>query len=140
MFKRFVLQLPQEISLSLIEHARREVPNECCGLLAGHPDGRVTHALPLVNRLESPVQFESEPRSMFEAMKQMRKLGIEMLAVYHSHPLSHPMPSRIDWINNYSDYVQNLIIGKEKDEWQLQSWWITSGLGFERAEMVIEKA
>ena len=135
MFKRFVLRLPRKIAGEMISQAEREMPDECCGLLAGSPDGNVTHAFALVNALHSPILFESEPRSMFDAMKRMRALGVEMLAVYHSHPLSEPIPSRIDLANNYSDNVQSVIVGKVKDEWAIRSWWQTVW-GFEKAELI----
>jgi proteasome lid subunit RPN8/RPN11 len=120
----------------MIAQARAELPNECCGLLAGRvipegpaapgtPVGEVQACYPLVNAAASPVEYLSEPRSMFEAVRDMRQLGIEVLAVYHSHPTSEPIPSRKDRERNYSPDVVNLIISLKSGEPQLRGWWLT---------------
>ncbi|HEV3235646.1 MAG TPA: M67 family metallopeptidase, partial [Gemmataceae bacterium] len=80
----------------MIAHAKAELPNECCGLLAGTiirdgsaiqiPTRKVAKAYPLINELASPREYLSEPRSMLAAEKDMRLQGLQVLAVYHSHP------------------------------------------------------
>jgi proteasome lid subunit RPN8/RPN11 len=84
----------------MLTQARAELPNECCGLLAGRLDPvavrHVQACYPLVNALARPTAYLSEPRSMFAAMRDMRELGIDVLAIYHSHPSSDPIPSRTD--------------------------------------------
>src|SRR5438445_6194355 len=102
----------------MLAQAVAEAPNECCGLLAGTLEGegptarsgRVLRRYPLVNTAASPVEFLSEPRSMFEAVRDMRGVGLDILAIYHSHPASGPVPSRTDLERNYSPDVMNLII------------------------------
>jgi proteasome lid subunit RPN8/RPN11 len=104
------LQIPRRLYDEMLAQAVAELPHECCGLLAGR-DGRVTHRYPLTNALASPVRYESEPRSMFAAFKDMRAQGIELLAIYHSHPTSDPIPSRTDLERNfYGAEVVHLII------------------------------
>lgn len=103
---------------------------ECCGLLAGviQPDGTaiVTHYFPLVNELASTSRFRSEPRSMFNAVKAMRAAGVEVLAVYHSHPAGAAVPSRTDLEQNYSEDVVNLIVGLGGPEPELRAWWLSA--------------
>src|SRR5438105_690677 len=98
----------------MAEHARAEFPCECCGLLAGQlfPNddrvyeffriGRVLRRYPLVNCAKSPTRFLSDDWSMFAAVRDMRKRQLDILAVYHSHPASDPIPSRTDLEHNYS--------------------------------------
>src|SRR3954452_20602849 len=90
------LSVPRPLFAALVEQALAERPNECCGLLAGRilPDGvgRVEKRYPLVDAAASPAEFLSEPRGMFEADRDMRRRGTEVLAVYHSHPASRPVP------------------------------------------------
>src|SRR5438105_153199 len=45
----------------------------------------------LVNTAASPTEYLSDPRSMFEAVRDMRRLGLEIVAIYHSHPTSAPV-------------------------------------------------
>src|SRR5262245_25405889 len=81
----FRLQLPCRLYEEMLQHARAEYPNECCGLLAGQlavvgssvPIGRVTKRYPLINELGSPTEYQSEPRSILRAEKDMRQGGLE---------------------------------------------------------------
>src|SRR2546426_9886549 len=116
----FRLLVPRRFQDELLAHARRELPNECCGLLAGkvttdrkgEPVARVERCFPLVNAAASPVEYLSDARSMFAAVREMRahEHELEILAVYHSHPTSHPVPSGTDLDRNYSEEVINFII------------------------------
>ncbi len=122
------LRLPQALFDDMIEHARRELPCECCGLLAGVVEaevGRVVERYSLVNALASGREFESEPRSMFAAMRAMHQRGLDVLAVYHSHPTSAPVPSRTDLERNYSPDVVNVIVSLAAETPTVRAWWLT---------------
>lgn len=120
----------------MIAQAQAEQPNECCGLLTGvletpvegeMPKGRVVMRLPLVNALASPTRYQSEARSLFTAMKTMREARLDLLAVYHSHPTSAPIPSRIDLADNpYEDEVVHLIISLETEPPRICAWRLTA--------------
>src|SRR5262245_15006664 len=93
----FQLLLPRPIYQEMVAQARSELPNECCGLLAGNivsrgrrRVGQVVRCYALVNAAASPVEYLSEPRSMFQAVRDMERRGLELLAIYHSHPTSAP--------------------------------------------------
>jgi proteasome lid subunit RPN8/RPN11 len=125
----FRLLIPADLYAAMLAHARAELPAECCGLLAGtvvDGVGRATQHFPLVNALSSPTEYESEPRSMLAAHKAMRASGTEILAVYHSHPMSDPVPSVRDRERNYSDQVVNIIIGLRGAEPDVRGWWLTA--------------
>ena len=115
--------------MAMVEHAQKEKPNECCGLLAGVRDGDVLRVLawhPLVNEANSEREYQSEPHSMLQATKSMRAAGHEILAIYHSHPTSAPIPSRTDRERNYSVDVVNFIIGLSEPEPTVRGWWLTA--------------
>ena len=125
----FRLLIPRDLYAAMLAHARAGLPAECCGLLAGTVAdgvGRVTQHLPLANALASPTEYESEPRSMLAAHKAMRAAGTEVLAVYHSHPTTDPVPSRRDLERNYDERVVNLIIGLRGPEPEVRGWWLTA--------------
>jgi proteasome lid subunit RPN8/RPN11 len=129
MSPRYRLSIPRPLYEAMLAHARAELPAECCGLLAGTIEGeigKVTDHYPLVNALRSPTEYESESRSMFAAHKAMRASGTVVLAVYHSHPTSDPVPSRRDMERNYSEMVINLIIGLKAQEPEVRAWWLTA--------------
>ena len=131
----FRLLLPAQLLAEMVAQARAELPNECCGLLAGRMEGevgRVEARYALVNAAASPVEYLSEPRSMFDAVRAMRKRDIDILAVYHSHPTSEPIPSRKDRERNFSEEVMNLIVSL-KGEPAVRAWWLTAE-GFREAD------
>ena len=125
----FRLLIPKAVFDATVAHAQAELPAECCGLLAGtivNGVGHVSEHYPLVNALKSPTEYESDSRSMFAAHKAMRASGTEMLAVYHSHPTSEPIPSRRDIERSYGENVVNLIIGLRGATPDVRGWWLTA--------------
>ncbi len=125
----FRLVIPIPVYAEILAHAGSERPNECCGLLAGNVVegvGRVLRCYRLVNELASLIAFRSESRSMFAAMKAMRAAGTDVLAIYHSHPTSDPVPSRHDLAQNYRESVVNLIVGLRTNPPDLRAWWLTA--------------
>ncbi len=116
----------------MVAHALAERPNECCGLLAGRVEdgpprvGRVVERFPLVNAAGSPVEFVSEPASMFAAVRAMHAAGLDILAVYHSHPTSAAVPSRTDRERNYSPDVATAIVSLHGPEPDVRVWWLTA--------------
>src|SRR5437588_282536 len=95
----FRLVMPRSVHEEMIAQAQAEQPDECVGLLAGvveYDQGSVIRAYPLTNALASPVRYEADSRTLFQAHKDMRDCGLELLAVYHSHPTSRAVPSATD--------------------------------------------
>lgn len=141
MSRSFRLILPLSLYQELVAQAKSEAPLECCGLLAGTPgtDGtvRVVARFPLVNAAASPVRYESEPRSMFDAVRAIDRAGLEIVAIYHSHPTSPPVPSKIDLAQNFSEDVLNLILGLTTDPPLIRAWWLTT-TDYREGELTIE--
>jgi proteasome lid subunit RPN8/RPN11 len=128
----------------MVSQAVTELPNECCGLLAGRllPAetegqrpliGEVVCRYPLVNAAGSPREFLSDPRSMFDAVRDMRLRDIDVLAVYHSHPRTEPVPSRTDLERNWWPEVISIIISLKDAEPLVRAWWLAAD-GFREAE------
>jgi [CysO sulfur-carrier protein]-S-L-cysteine hydrolase len=134
---RFRLQIPRDLFQAILDQAAAELPNECCGLLAGRVEGgvgRVSDRFPLPNFAADPGrEYESDPKAMFDAVRAVRRDGTDVLAVYHSHPTSDPIPSRTDLDRNYGEGVVNLIISLKTGQPQVKGWWLTAGQ-FEEAE------
>src|SRR5438067_1911456 len=126
------LLIPAEVLNALMGHALKDLPNECCGLLAGVRSAhgaelQASRAFALRNVAKDPRrEFLSEPRDMFEAVRAMRADETDILAVYHSHPTSEPVPSRKDIERSYADSVVTLIIGLENDPPLVRGWWLAA--------------
>lgn len=82
-----MIRLPRRIADDLTAHARADAPVEACGLLAGSGEA-VAEAYRLTNVDQSPEHFSLDPREQFGAVRAARGLGLEIVAVYHSHPAS----------------------------------------------------
>ena len=123
------LTIPDLLLAEVIEHARRALPLECCGLLAGRIAdgvGIVSARFSITNDAASASEYETNPRDLFDAFRAMRKDSIELLAIYHSHPTSDPVPSRRDIERNtYGESVAHLIVGRANAEPEVRAWWLT---------------
>lgn len=132
----FNLTIPRQILDEMTAHARALAPHECCGLLAGK-DGRVTHHYKIKNIVatqaaavkemfdnakivtleqlspeeRADIAFWMDTKDMFAAQKDMRAQGTEMLASYHSHPVSPARPSPTDMkaLAFYPDIVHIIV-------------------------------
>jgi proteasome lid subunit RPN8/RPN11 len=79
----------------MVEHARAEAPNECCGLLIGTCQ-QIDLAFRARNRRPGPNTYLIDPRDHFAAIKAARQAGAEVVGYYHSHPDAPPAPSATD--------------------------------------------
>ncbi|MFM8271135.1 MAG: M67 family metallopeptidase [Gemmata sp.] len=123
------LVVPDAVLADVVQHARRDAPVECCGLLAGHIaacEGRVTARFPIANVLRSPTDYLTEPHEMLRAFRAMRAAGLELLAIYHSHPTSAPVPSARDIAgNSYGESVPHVIVSLAGEAAAVRAWWLT---------------
>ncbi len=55
----------------------------------------------------------------------MRRLGIELLAIYHSHPTSAPVPSKTDLARAFWPDAVYLIVSLAAEEPVVRGWWLT---------------
>ena len=91
-------------------HARREFPNECCGIVAVR-DGHASAVHPFENLAASPFRFEIDGLPLSRLLDDLEDAG-EQYAIYHSHTRSEPYPSQTDL--NFAQHwpgVEWLIVG-----------------------------
>lgn len=79
----------------MVEHAREEYPNECCGLLAGQ-GSQITRLFRGQNVDRSPFTYRLDPQEQLRLFKEIDETGLELLGIYHSHTQSPAYPSRTD--------------------------------------------
>lgn len=109
---------------ALVDHAREDAPNECCGLVWAR-GGVVEQVERAENKRASPYGFELT----FAGLTKANDLDDEGFAVgvYHSHPRSAAKPSQTD-INmaQYPEWTW-LIISLEHVEAEIRAWKIAHG-------------
>jgi proteasome lid subunit RPN8/RPN11 len=111
-----MIRIPRSILQKMIEHARREDPLECCGILGGMNE-TAQKAFEITNLKSSSIQFVMDPQGQLNAFEEMEESSMEMVAVYHSHPHTLPFPSEMDVQKTLDPDMPSIIISlKEKDD------------------------
>lgn len=81
----------------IVAHAKRDHPDEACGVVAG-PEGsdRPERLVEMVNAAGSPTFYEFDSTDLFQLYKQMDQNDEEPVVIYHSHTATEAYPSRTD--------------------------------------------
>ena len=82
---------------AILAHARRDHPDEACGIVAG-PAGsdRPERIVAMANAERSPTFFRFDPAEQLAVWKAMDAAGEEPVVIYHSHTATQAYPSRTD--------------------------------------------
>jgi [CysO sulfur-carrier protein]-S-L-cysteine hydrolase len=89
------VELAAAIVDEIVSHARDELPNECCGLIAAE-NGRAVKLFRTANAEASPVRYGLDPREQYRVMMEIDRRGWSLGAIYHSHTRSPAYPSQTD--------------------------------------------
>ena len=111
----------------LLQHVRAQAPREACGLL-GSLDGRVARVVPIKNVAARPERrFELDAQQMVQTFFEFERDGLELCAIWHSHPQGEPLPSPEDIREASWPEACQLIIGTGSGQPQLAAWRIAEG-------------
>ena len=156
------LTIPRPIVDEMIAHARELAPHECCGLLAGRaaevtrlyrirnivamdgidkqspfdPD-KAAHLERLSPEERAEIAFVMDMQEFSLAKKDIRKKGLDLQVIYHSHPKDPARPSVTDIkiATDYEDVWQQinlpvpayLLISLMNAKPDVRTYWIRSG-------------
>jgi len=92
-----VLIIDAETYDAIVAHARRDHPDEACGVVAG-PAGsdRPERFVPMLNAAMSPTFYEFDSTDLLKLYKEMDERDEEPVVIYHSHTATEAYPSRTD--------------------------------------------
>ena len=92
-----MLSIERDIHDAIVAHAKRDHPDEACGVVAG-PEGsdRPERFVPMVNAASSPTFYEFDPTDLLRLYREMDANDEEPVVVYHSHTATEAYPSRTD--------------------------------------------
>ena len=125
---------------AIVAHARRDHPDEACGIVAG-PAGsdRPVRFIPMLNAARSPTFYEFDSYDLLQLYKELDANDEEPVVIYHSHTATEAYPSRTD-ISYASEpnahYV--LVSTRAPDETEFRSFRIVDGQVTEEPVLVIE--
>jgi proteasome lid subunit RPN8/RPN11 len=118
------LTIPASMAEALVAHARSELPNEACGLLAGNAAAGVASAFhPARNARSSPYRFDVAAEDLVRILHAIEADRLELIAVFHSHPASAADPSPTD-VREARYSVVQLIASLQDPAKALRAWRI----------------
>ena len=92
-----MLTIDQATYDAIVSHAKRDHPDEACGIVAG-PEGsdRPERFIEMINAAGSPTFYEFDSTDLLQLYKEMDANDEEPVIVYHSHTATEAYPSRTD--------------------------------------------
>ena len=135
-----MLEIGKDIYDAIVAHARRDHPDEACGVVAG-PAGtdKATRFIAMQNAERSPTFYRFDSMEQFQVWKEMDANDEEPVVIYHSHTATEAYPSRTD-ISLASEpgahYV--LVSTREPDTVEFRSFRIIDGEVTEEPVTVLE--
>ncbi len=133
------LTLSRDAAERLLAHARAELPNEACGLVAGAFDasgaGRASAFHPARNIEASPLRYNVHPEDLVRIVFAIEDAGEDLVAIFHSHTHSPAAPSATDRRTAQYDrpfyLLASLAAPDAAPERALRAWRIMGGHAFE---------
>ena len=92
-----MLRISAALKEQIVAHARRDHPDEACGVIAG-PAGsdRPERFVPMLNAARSPTFYEFDSMEQLRVWREMDDRDEEPVVIYHSHTATEARPSRTD--------------------------------------------
>jgi proteasome lid subunit RPN8/RPN11 len=142
------VRLPAAIRDGIIEHARREAPNEACGIVVGNrpaaDGGAALRWAPLRNELESPLRYAIHPDDLLRLTIETDDADEVFWAIVHSHVASPARPSPTDLRESHYPEALYLLVSLDPGEADattggpsLRAWRIVDG-GVHEVELRVD--
>ena len=139
-----MLQIARETVDAIVAHARRDHPDEACGVVAG-PEGsdRPERFVPMDNAARSPTFYEFDSADLLRLYKDMAARDEEPVVVYHSHTATEAYPSRTDITyasepNAHYVLVSTRETGNDDGPYELRSFRIVDGAVSEEEIQIVD--
>lgn len=86
-----MIEIEKNAWQTMVDHAQKTFPNECCGAMLGRVDGDhklVTLAMPIENSYVGAQgsRYEIRPEDLMAADREARVRGMDVIGIFHSHP------------------------------------------------------
>lgn len=131
---------------TIVEQCRRALPNEACGILAGR-DGRVETVHPVKNIHPGLARYAMDPAGQFHVLEEIRRAGLELVGIYHSHPGGPALPSSVDldgacwpgtFLPNYPGALQVIVSLQDRAAPLVKGYAMLAG-SFVEVPLIIDK-
>ncbi len=124
-----MLVITRDLVDAIVAHARRDHPDEACGVVAG-PAGsdRPERLVPMLNAARSPTFYELDPGDLLRLYREMDDRDEEPVVIYHSHTATEAYPSRTDVTLAPEPGAHYLLVStRDPDTQEVRSYRIVDG-------------
>lgn len=123
-----MIRIEAEPWKTMVAHARRTYPNECCGAMVGSTDGEtkiVREAIELRNAFEGAqaARYELRPEDLLAADRAARERGMDLIGIYHSHPDCDAYFSTTD-LQNSCPWYSFVVLSIQKGDFHHANSWL----------------
>ncbi|WP_375489907.1 Mov34/MPN/PAD-1 family protein [uncultured Jatrophihabitans sp.] len=125
-----MLRIDRAIHDQIWAHARRDHPDEACGVVAGAEDSDTpTRFVPMLNAARSPTFYEFDSADLLQLYKAMSANDEEPVVIYHSHTATEAYPSRTDISLAQEPNAHYVLVSTRTDEdTEFRSYRIVDGV------------
>ena len=111
-----MLEIARATYDEIVAHARRDHPDEACGVVAGPVgSGRPERFVPMLNAARSPTFYEFDSMELLALYKDMESRDEDPVVIYHSHTATEAYPSRTD-ISYASEPEAHYVLVSTRDD------------------------
>ena len=135
-----VLTIDQTIVDAIVAHARRDHPDEACGVVAGPIGGDLpTRLIPMENAARSMTFYEFDSLEQLRVWREMDDNDEEPVVIYHSHTATEAYPSRTDVSFAGEPNAHYLLVSTRADDSEeIRSFRIVDGVVTEEEINIVD--
>lgn len=128
-----MLKISKELIDQMVAHARRDHPDEACGVIAGPANSdQPMRFIPMTNAARSTTFYEFETHDLLALYKEMDARNEDPVVIYHSHTATEAFPSRTDITYASEPFAHYVLIstretGNADGPYELRSFRIVNG-------------
>ena len=134
-----MLRIDQALLDAIVAHARRDHPDEACGVVAG-PAGSdtPTRHVPMDNAERSPTFYRFDSMEQLRVWREMDDRDEEPVVIYHSHTATEAYPSRTDVSLAGEPGAHYLLVStREPEVTEVRSYRIVDGVVTEEPVRIV---
>lgn len=135
-----MLIIDRTILDAIVSHARRDHPDEACGVVAGPVGSDLpTRHIPMENAERSPTFYRFDSMEQLRVWREMDERDEEPVVIYHSHTATEAHPSRTD-INIAGEPNAHylLVSTRDPEATEIRSFRIVNGAATEEPVQVLD--
>lgn len=135
-----VLVIRRDLVDAMVAHARRDHPDEACGVIAG-PDGsdRPERLIEMINAERSPTFYRFDSGEQLKVWRGMDEADEEPIVIYHSHTATEAYPSRTDVAYASEPNAHYVLVStRDPETHELRSYRILDGVVTEEPVEIVE--